>query len=222
MMRSVNLKGKGNQYYLEINSNSDFAQSLNEINELLQKLKKNAPLQSEPIPIIIDSQNRLLTTQQWGQIKNIISQFPLFTLQQTVSNVWSRKQVKQLVEKNFLNIETKVIRSGKIAEYQGNLLLLGDVHKNAIVRATGDIYIGCNVEGIIHAGFPDFNDAIITGNINHASQIRISDLIQIVADLEVEQLTDSSLFYINDLHVITHDQIINLNKIKPRRKITLD
>ena len=222
MMRSVNLKGKGNQYYLEINSNSDFAQSLNEINELLQKLKKNAPLQSEPIPIIIDSQNRLLTTQQWGQIKSIISQFPLFTLQQTVSNVWSRKQVKQLVEKNFLNIETKVIRSGKIAEYQGNLLLLGDVHKNAIVRATGDIYIGCNVEGIIHAGFPDSNDAIITGNINHASQIRISDLIQIVADLEVEQLTDSSLFYINDLHVITHDQIINLNKIKPRRKITLD
>ena len=144
MMRSVNLKGKGNQYYLEINSNSDFAQSLNEINELLQKLKKNAPLQSEPIPIIIDSQNRLLTTQQWGQIKSIIAQFPLFTLQQTVSNVWSRKQVKQLVEKNFLNIETKVIRSGKIAEYQGNLLLLGDVHKNAIVRATGDIYIGCN------------------------------------------------------------------------------
>lgn len=221
-MKSVNLKGKGNKYYLEINSNSDFAQSLCEIKELLQKLKKNISVQSDAIPIIIDSQNRLLTTQQWEQIKKIISNFPLFTLQKTVSNVWDRKQVKKLLEKNFLNIETKVIRSGKIAEYQGNLLLLGGVHKNAIVRATGDIYIGCNVEGIIHAGFPDFNDAIITGNINHASQIRISDLIQIVADLELEELTDKSLFYINDLHVITHDQIINLNEIKPRQKIALD
>lgn len=220
-MKSVTLKGKGNKYFLELNSDTDFSESLTEIKKMLQQLVDSTSQHSQKIPIVIDSQNRLLTSDQFTEIKTIISEFAIFELQHVVSNVFSRQKVEQLLDKNFLNIETKIIRSGKVVDYQGNLLLLGNVHKGAIVRATGDIYIGSHVEGIVHAGFPNYSGAILTGDISHASQIRISDLIQIVADMEEQTFNNNSLFYINDLHVLTQDNISNLHEIKPRREIIL-
>ncbi|MBA1434366.1 septum site-determining protein MinC [Bombilactobacillus bombi] len=221
-MKSVTLKGKGNKYYLEINSDESFSQTLVELKSLLEKLKQTMPKSVKKTPIVLDTQYRLLKDEQLEQIQKVISKFSIFELQQVVSQVWSRQKVKQLLNRSFLNIETRIIRSGKVVDYQGNLLLLGNVHKGAVIRAQGDIYVAGQVDGIIHAGYPDNNDAIITGNIRRASQIRISDLIQIVADMDQPKLTQHSLFYINDLHVIAEDKITNLHDIKPRREITLE
>ena len=78
------------------------------------------------------------------------------------------------------------------------------------------------VDGIVHAGYPNNNQAIIIGDLSHASQLRISDLIAIVADLEVDKLTEQTLFYVNDLHNLAQDQVQNLNDIKPQKGIVLD
>ena len=223
-MDNVVLKGKNKQYYLEINSDSDLKQSFKDIQKLLADLQKStketAP--TDELPVIIDTQNRLLTKKQMLDLTNLVAKFHLFSNIKVINKVLDRAAAEKYVQENQLNIETKIVRSGQIVTYQGNLLLMGGVHRSGEVRASGDIYIMSPVDGIVHAGYPNNNQAIIIGDLSHASQLRISDLIAIVADLEVDKLTEQTLFYVNDLHNLAQDQVQNLNDIKPQMGIVLD
>ncbi|NVY95664.1 hypothetical protein HU830_00375 [Lactobacillus sp. DCY120] len=222
-MKRVVLKGKGKQYYLELNSDSDFKQILQDLQQLLVKLKLTAGTGNQEQPqITVDSQRRLLTSSQQEQLITLLAKFNLFAPPKIKSSVLDRQQVETYLANQKLNIETKVIRSGQVRDYQGDLLLLGTVHQSAQIRTTGNIYIAGQVEGILQAGFPDHSDAVIIGNICQASQVRISDVISIVADLDREHLSNNSLFYINDLHTLVQDTMDHLALIKSEPGIILD
>lgn len=218
-MKSISLKGKGNEYLLEINSDSNFDQAMADLNELLQKLKSNSPVNSKNIAIKIDTEMRLLSKVQLDRIKTIIGKYDLFNLDGVTSQVKDQTSISRFFNKNKMNIETRIIRSGKVVQYEGDLLLLGDVHKGGQVQATGDIYVVGNVEGIIQAGYPSNNDAVIVGDIKNASQIRISDLVGIVADIPSENIGQKHFSYVNDLHVIQQSDINHFEDIRPKHEV---
>lgn len=70
-----------------------------------------------------------------------------------------------------------IVRSGQTLEYEGNLLLLGDVNPGGVVRCTGDVYVLGALRGTVHAGCSGNTDAIIAASSMTPTQLRIADVI---------------------------------------------
>ncbi|SHH60811.1 septum site-determining protein MinC [Caloranaerobacter azorensis DSM 13643] len=69
------------------------------------------------------------------------------------------------------------IRSGQYVEYDGNLVILGDVNAGAEVKAKGNIIILGVLRGIAHAGYDGNKDAIVAAFSLQPTQLRIAEVI---------------------------------------------
>ncbi|MFC5529280.1 septum site-determining protein MinC [Cohnella yongneupensis] len=70
-----------------------------------------------------------------------------------------------------------IVRSGQTLEYEGHLLLLGDVNPGGVIRCTGDVYILGALRGMVHAGSAGDEKAIIAASSMTPTQLRIADVI---------------------------------------------
>ncbi|UQS82694.1 hypothetical protein MOO45_03360 [Bombilactobacillus folatiphilus] len=220
-MKSAVLKGKGQSYYLEIIDESEFSEALRQVENLLTEIQ-NQVKNDSVLSLTVDTQKRLLTDRQKNELRDTIAQFSVFHLQQITSQVVSKDRLQQILSKKQLEFEPHLIRSGQIREFSGNVLLLGDLHAGAQLRAGGSVFIMGKAEGIIHAGYPDDDKAVVVGNLANVSQVRISDLIQIISDLPKKSLEADSFFSVNDLHALVIDSIENLLEVKPQTEIVLN
>lgn len=76
----------------------------------------------------------------------------------------------------------KTLRSGQLVEFEGNVLVMGDVNPGAEVIAGGDIIVLGKLRGTVHAGAEgDRTSQIFAFQINPV-QIRIADSIARGAD----------------------------------------
>lgn len=69
------------------------------------------------------------------------------------------------------------IRSGQNINYNGNIVIIGDVNSGAEVTASGNIIVLGVLRGIAHAGFNGNKRAIVAAYKLLPSQLRIADLI---------------------------------------------
>ena len=113
---------------------------------------------------------------------------------------------------NRTNVESGIVRSGQKVDYEGDLIFLGTLHRDAQVRASGSIYILGDVNGIVHAGYPDNTDAMIFGNLKDVDQLRIADVIEIVTDDNKEDFQAGKYAFIDDLHSISIDDLKNYKR----------
>jgi len=70
-----------------------------------------------------------------------------------------------------------IVRSGQTVEYDGHLLLLGDVNPGGVVKCTGDIYVLGALRGTAHAGSAGNENAIIAASLMTPTQLRIAEVI---------------------------------------------
>ncbi|XID93609.1 septum site-determining protein MinC [Paenibacillaceae bacterium WGS1546] len=76
-----------------------------------------------------------------------------------------------------LHTMTGMVRSGQTVEYDGHLLLLGDVNPGGTIRCTGDVYVLGALRGSVHAGTGGNEEAIIAASLMRPTQLRIADVI---------------------------------------------
>ncbi len=69
------------------------------------------------------------------------------------------------------------LRSGQTIRFEGNIVIIGDVHAGSEVTATGDITVWGELKGIAHAGSQGNYKAEIRALKIEAIQLRISDYI---------------------------------------------
>ncbi|NMB08693.1 MAG: septum site-determining protein MinC [Tissierellia bacterium] len=69
------------------------------------------------------------------------------------------------------------IRSGQIIEYNGNIVIIGDVNPGALVRATGNIVILGKLRGVAHAGIDGNKNTYVAAYELQPTQLRIGDII---------------------------------------------
>lgn len=69
------------------------------------------------------------------------------------------------------------VRSGRLLQSEGNLVVLGDINPGAEVIAAGNIVIMGAVRGIVHAGCTGNRNAFIVALNLSPTQIRIADII---------------------------------------------
>lgn len=205
-MNAVIIRGFNQGYEIVINDSADFDQALIELNKRVQELAQDHEMQIE---FTVKTRNRFLNTKQMKRIQEILEK-ENFKVKEFLSDVVSIEEMNKIIDSQKTNIETNIIRSGQKIEYTGDLILLGAVHKGAIISATGNIFVFGLVEGIVHAGYPDNLNAIIVGDISKSSQIRIADVVAVTSDRK-EELLCNGYSYLDDLHNIS---IANLKEVK--------
>lgn len=94
--------------------------------------------------------------------------------------------ITEVYEENVDEGKTKFIysslRSGQKIEYDGNLVIIGDVNYGSEVFATGNIVVAGSLMGVAHAGAKGNKSAKITAALGLKSpQIRISNLVKEMA-----------------------------------------
>lgn len=70
----------------------------------------------------------------------------------------------------------RTVRSGQRIEYDGNVIIIGDLNPGAEVVAGGDVYIFGRARGVIHAGKNGEIDSTILALSLELNQIRIGNI----------------------------------------------
>ena len=149
---------------------------------IIQQNAKSTNENDDVIYFTVKTGHRLLTEDQKNDIRGFFDEYPQLTLKDIEADVEDNLKVADILKANRTNVESGIVRSGQKIDYEGDLIFLGTLHRDAQVRASGSIYILGDVDGIVQAGYPDNTDAMIFGNLSGVDQLRIADVIEIVTD----------------------------------------
>ena len=69
------------------------------------------------------------------------------------------------------------LRSGRLVEYSGNIVIIGDVNPGALIQANGNIVVLGTLRGVAHAGMDGNLDAVVAAYNLQPTQLRIGNLI---------------------------------------------
>jgi len=71
----------------------------------------------------------------------------------------------------------RTIRSGQAIQHASNVVILGDVNPGAEIVARGDIIVWGVLRGMVHAGYPNNENAIVCSLVLAPVQLRIAHLL---------------------------------------------
>lgn len=78
----------------------------------------------------------------------------------------------------------RTLRSGKSVQYEGHVVVLGDVNPGAEIIATGNIVVLGSLRGVAHAGATGDRKASVSAYHLAPTQLRIADLVTRAPDGE--------------------------------------
>ena len=113
-------------------------------------------------------------------------------------NVERPKQMGLASINNIFNMDTTItntkvfsstVRSGQRIDFEGSIVVLGDVNAGAEVVAEGNIIVLGNLRGFAHAGAKGNRSAFIAANSINPTQLRIADIPNhcVFSDLQLHQ-----------------------------------
>lgn len=116
--------------------------------------------------------------------------------------------IKKSFNKEIATSETKFykgsIRSGQKMEFEGSLVILGDVNAGAEVLAEDNVVILGILRGMAHAGAKGNKEAIIAAASIESAQIRIADIVkEIEREDNTEELKEIKTYaYVEENEII--------------------
>ena len=141
----------------------------------LKKLYKDAKT-----PILVTGKN--LSESEKVEIKNIIVEKidvkVSFDAPLELGLHGIKKSFNQEIESSQTKFHRGSIRSGKRIEYEGSIVVLGDVNGGAEVIAADNVVILGVLRGLAHAGARGNKKAVIAAASIDCKQIRIADIIK--------------------------------------------
>jgi septum site-determining protein MinC len=144
---------------------------------------------------VINIKGKKLSTEETEEIKGIIkNKYGLF-----IDEVKEDKQSRLSDDISSINNtffdgiqegQTKfintTIRSGQAIEYDGNVVIIGDINPGGIVTAKGNIIVLGALRGVAHAGSDGNRQAIVAAFLLQPTQLRIADVIARRPDYEIQ------------------------------------
>lgn len=209
-MKDIILKGDKNGFSVLMDDKANYVNAFKKLKELI--MQQNVESTNENDDVIyftVKTGRRLLTDVQKDGIREFFDQYPQLELKDIQSDVEDKVKVAEILKANKMNIESGIVRSGQKLDYEGDLIFLGTLHRDAQICTTGSIYILGEVNGIVQAGYPDNTKAAIFGNLQNVDQLRIADVIEIVTDDNKKDFQAGKFAFIDDLHSISVDDLTN-------------
>lgn len=186
----VNLKK--NEITLKIAEKATWEEIEYSLNKKLVELKKL--YKDETTPIIVTG--KTLKTKEIKEIQNIIKEKLDVKVDFDMPKRLGLHEITKTFSRDIAISETKFVRtslrSGQKLEFEGSLVILGDVNAGAEVIAEDNIVVLGALRGLAHAGARGNKEAIIAAGVLDAPQLRIANIVK-----EIEREEDINSICVN-------------------------
>lgn len=197
MSRYINIYFKKDSIVLKIKEEATTNEILSELSEKLPDLKEF--YKDERTPILVTG--KILKRFEIDCIQKMIQSIIKVKVDFDSPKTLGLHDIKRTFRKDIQISETKFykgsVRSGQRLEFEGSIVIIGDVNDGAEVIAEDNIAVIGNLRGMAHAGAKGNEKAIITANIINSPQIRIASRILERNRKDIER-ESYSYAYIND------------------------
>lgn len=163
--------------------------------EIIKSLEKKIPelkklYKEEKMPIEITG--KILKTADMEEIQKTIQKQIDVKVEFETPKTLGLHSIKKTFNKDIKDSQTKFykgsLRSGQKIEYEGSLVVLGDVNAGAEVVAEENIVILGILRGLAHAGAKGNKKAIIAASKIDSPQIRIANIIKEKEETEENEI----------------------------------
>lgn len=109
-------------------------------------------------------------TSEPPKVQNTTPSQPLYKIK--MSNFYFKG-----IEEGMSKFYRGTVRSGQLINFDGNIVIIGDVNPGGEIVATGNVVVLGALRGIVHAGADGNKEAIIVAFNLQPTQLRIADVI---------------------------------------------
>lgn len=198
MKSCINISMKKEQVIIRI---EEYAEQRDIIAELKKKMIELKNLyKDDKTPIFITG--KVLKNKEMDEIQSLIKRFLEVEIEFDSPKVLGLHGIKRSFYKEIATSETKFhkgsLRSGQRIEYEGSLVIIGDVNPGAEVIAGENIVVLGALRGLAHAGAKGNRDAVIEAVEITSAQIRIADIVKEIERQESGIIEVKTSAYIDD------------------------
>ncbi len=173
------------------------------LEEKIPELKKL--YQDEKTPIFVTG--KVLKTKEMEMVQSIIQKEIEVSIEFDSPKVLGLHGIKKAFVEEIESSETKFhrgsLRSGKKIEFEGSLVIMGDVNRGAEIIAGENIVVLGTLRGMAHAGAKGNKKAFVAANEIDVAQIRIANVIKEMERSEEEEpQTTKTYAYVKENEIV--------------------
>lgn len=187
MKNCITINTKKDSIVIKIDENAEQDEIMQELNQKLVELKKLYKEDDTPITVT----GKVLKNKEIDQIQEEINKNINVKVFFDSPRILGLHGIKKTFNKDIATSETKfhkgALRSGQRIEFEGSLVILGDVNDGAEVIASENIVVLGSLRGLAHAGAKGNNDAMIAASSIESQQIRISNVVKEIERDEINK-----------------------------------
>ena len=178
MRNPVGINMKKDEIIVRISEGAEYQEIIECLNKKMPALKKLYKTEKTPIFVM----GKVLKNKEINEVKKIIQSHIDVEVNFDSPKVLGLHGIKRTFEKEINNSETMYhkgsLRSGQKIEFEGSLVILGDVNAGAEVIAEDNIVVLGALRGLAHAGARGNKEAIISCGVLDAPQLRIANIVR--------------------------------------------
>jgi len=193
----IAIKGTRSGLLLTLEPDTPFGDLLNALAERLSE----APTFFRGASLTVDTSRRNLRISERKQLENLLAHYQMSVT--SLEMMRASKEAKATITlplnerpPEIINAESeapvmqrdprdaadtlflrRTVRSGQAIYHDSNVVVLGDVNPGAEIVAAGDIIVWGVLRGMVHAGYPDSDNAIVCALCLSPVQLRIAHLL---------------------------------------------
>ncbi len=186
MKNIISIQTKKDSVNIKIEEDATQKQILQELKKKITELKKLYKEDTTPIFIT----GKVFKNEEMEQIQTLIQKAIPVEVKFDSPKILGLHGIKKSFSKEIATSETKIhrgsLRSGQKIEFEGSLVILGDVNSGAEVLAGENIVVLGILRGMAHAGAKGNKEAIIAAASIESAQIRIANIVKEIEKSELE------------------------------------
>ena len=194
----INISMKKDQVIIKIDENAEQRDIIANLKKKMIELKNL--YKDDKTPILVNG--KVLKNKEMEEIQSLIKRFLDVQIEFESPKVLGLHGIKRSFYKEIATSETKFhkgsLRSGQKIEFEGSLVIIGDVNPGAEVIAGENIIVLGALRGLAHAGAKGNRDAIIEAVEIESMQLRIADVIKEIEKNESEIKTIKTSAYVKE------------------------
>lgn len=192
MRSSISINLKKDNITIKLNEEASQEDIMYALRKKMPDLKKL--YKGEHTPIVITG--KVLKNKEIDEVQDLIKKYIDVKIKFESPRTLGLHGIVKTYNKEIAISETKfhrgAVRSGQKIEFEGSLVIMGDVNDGAEVIAGDNIVILGALRGLAHAGAKGNKNAIIAASSIDAPQLRIANVIK---EREKEEIQEDNKTY---------------------------
>ena len=198
MKSCITINLRKDNIIIKINEDSSQEEIVYMLRKKIPELKKL--YQGETTPIVITG--KVLKNKEIDEIQELIKRYLDVNIKFDSPRTLGLHGITRTYNKEIATSETKFhrgsVRSGQKIEFEGSIIVLGDVNDGAEVIAGENIVILGILRGLAHAGAKGNKDAMIAASSIEDPQLRIANVVIERERAEIQEETRKTYVYLNE------------------------